>query len=172
MRVYQINWRVFIDDLLLISFRKPFWRAWLWALLAPVRKLHSRFLGYREDALYRVRHNSQIAYMEAVLNDKYDPAFRRIRIQNVSFRDPIYFYEPEENKEVWFYEPEDNKPVYFHEADSFVGDGVDFVVCVPPDLRPSNPAQETALTTRMKGQIDYYKLYSKNYEIQWVLIED
>ncbi len=161
--VYQISWITFIDDLLLISLRKAFVRAWLGALITPIKELHEQFLNYRDYSLYRVRHNSQIVYMEAVLNDYFDQFERRIRIQNVEFKDPVYFYEPEENREVWFYEPEDNKPVYFYESDDLAGDGVDFVVCVPPALKPLTRSATEALLTRMKGQIDYYKLYSKNY---------
>lgn len=110
--------------------------------------------------------------MEAVLNDKFDSLFRRIRILNVEFKEAVYFYEPEENREVYFYEPEDEKPVYFYEADDLEGDGVDFVVCVPPSLKPFTEAAENALLTRMRGQIDYYKLYSKNYKIVWEQVND
>lgn len=169
--VYQISWVRFIDDLLLISLRKAVIKSWLRALINPIIELHSQFLIYRDNCLYRVRHNSQIAYMEAVLNDRFDNHFRRIRIQNVVFKEPVYFYEPLENKEVWFYEPEDNKPVYFYESDDLVGDGVDFVVLVPPSLKPITQAAENELLTRMRGQIDYYKLYSKNYTILWVQAE-
>lgn len=169
MNVHFINWDNLVDDLLMISLRKPFTRAWIKCLMAPIKFLHADFIAFRKLCLYRINHNSQICYMEAVLNDSFDPNQRRIRIQNVLFKEPIYFYEPEENREVFFYEPEDGKPVYFREDYEFIGDGLDFVVMVPPDLRPANPDAETALLTRMKGEIDYYKLYSKNYAIIWVL---
>lgn len=170
--VYQIAWVRFIDDLLLISLRKAVIRYWLRALIQPIRQLHQQFLTYRSHCLYRIKHNSQIAFMEAVLNDKFDSLFRRIRILNVEFKEAVYFYEPEENREVYFYEPEDEKPVYFYEDDDLSGDGVDFVVCVPPSLQPFTEAAENALLTRMRGQIDYYKLYSKNYKIVWEQVND
>ena len=114
-------------------------------------------------------HNSQIPYMEGAMNDNFDNALRRIRIVNVTFKEPIYFYEPEENKEVFHYEPEDNLPVYYREENEFIGDGVDFIVMVPPDLRPLTEPAELSLLTQMKGQLEYYKLYSKNYQIKWEL---
>ena len=171
MKVYLIEWQKFINDYLIIAFRVPSVKAWCAALINPVKQLHSAFITYREFCLYRVRHNCQIVYMEAVLNDHFDNELRRIRIINSEFKEGLYFYEPEENKEVYFYEPEENKPVYFHEPDGFDGNGVDFIVCVPPDLQPADEPTEIALTTRMKGQIDYYKLYSKNYKIVWVLAD-
>lgn len=171
MRVYQLNWANLLKNILSFDLRSLFVLGWLSALIEPLIQLHSYLLIYRDHCLYRVRHNSQIVYMEAVLNDKFDADLRRIRIVNSEFEAGLYFYEPEENKEVYFYETEDNNPVYFSEPDEFDGDGFDFIVCVPPDLQPDTEAEELALTTRMKGQIDYYKLYSKNYKISWVLID-
>lgn len=172
MNFYKVDWRKFINDLLLIELRKPMITAYLNALLKPVKKQHADFLTYRKNALYRVQHNSQIASIEAVLNDEFDAVLRRIRIRNVEFKEQVWFYEPEENKEVWFYEPADNKPVYFYEEDELIGSGVDFVVCVPPILQPGTITDENALLTKMRGLIDYFKLYSKNYQILWVQIEN
>ena len=172
MRFYQIDWSKFINDLLLIELRKPSLKAFLNAVLKPIKNNHTEFLTYRLNALYRVQHNSQIVYIEAVLNDEFDSTFRRIRIQNVVLRDALFFYEPEENKEVFFYNPEDMMPKYFYNADDFQGNGVDFVVCVPPILRPNNAQDENAFLTKMRGLTDYYKLYAKNYEIQWVQVND
>ena len=171
MRVFQLNWDVLIKNLMSFDLRNQFVFGWMSCLIYPVTQMHGYFLTFRTKALYRVRHNSQIVFMEAVLNDEFDSGLRRIRIINSEFEPGLFFYEPEENKEVYFYEPGDNSPVYFGEPDEFEGDGVDFVVCVPPDLQPASEALELALVTRMKGEIDYYKLYSKNYKIAWVLID-
>lgn len=170
MKVYEINWSKFISDLLPIDLRKPLLKGFLNAVLKPIKTAHADFLAYRLNALYRVQHNSQIVSMEAVLNDEFDNSFRRIRIQNVKFRDALFFYEPEENKEVFFYDPVDMMPKYFYNEDDFQGNGVDFVVCVPPILRPLNAQEEFAFLTKMRGLIDYYKLYAKNYDIQWVQV--
>jgi len=172
MNVYTINWDVFADNMLLTGFRKTINRIVVKALIKPVTWLHAVFIGFRQDSLYKVRHNSQKVYLEAVLNDMFDPYLRRIRIANTVFKEPIYFYETPERREVLFFEPEDNKPVYFNEANVFVGDGVDFSICVPPSLRPVSITNETAFLTKMRGLTDYYNLYSKNYNILWVLINN
>jgi len=126
------------------------------------------FLEFRRQALYKVNHNSQICYLQAVLNDSFDNVQRRIIIRNAILREPLWFYEPEENKPVLFYEESDNKPVYFREESEFIGDGADFLVLVPMDLKPTNAQEENALLIKMKAQIDYYKLFVKNYIILWV----
>jgi hypothetical protein len=166
--VFNINWSDFIRLLLPIALRQPRLQAWLRVLINPIETLHASFRTFRDESLYKLRHNSQIAYLENVLNDAFDNQLRRIRIANAVFKTPVYFYEPEENKEVFFYEPEDNQPVYFYEADDFAGDGFDFYVYVPPDIRPlAGSNEETNLVVRMQGLINYYKLYAKNYQIIW-----
>lgn len=167
---YQFDWNILLKLLLPKRLVKLKILSFLTALVSPLRLLHLEFLRFRAHSLYKIKFNSQIVYLENVLNDVFDPILRRIVIQNAVFKNPIYFYEPEENKEVFFYEPEDNQPVYFREPNEFVGDGVDFFVFVPPDLQPSNPQQEQNLLTRMNGLINYYKLYSKNYSIVWQLV--
>ncbi|WP_281752499.1 hypothetical protein [Neptunitalea chrysea] len=152
--------------------RKPNNKAFLSVMLRPLELLHLDFLNFRANSIYRVKHNSQIVYMEAMLNDLFDPLERRIRIVNTEFKQPVYFYEPLENREVYHYEPEDNDPVHYYEPDDIVGDGVDFSVCVPPQLQPEGETAETAILTRMRGEIDYYKLYSKNYNILWVQVNN
>lgn len=170
MNIFNINWNLFSDNLLPLGLRNLQFREWIRSLLRPIKQLHLNFLNYRDHCLYRIKHNSQISYMEAVLNDLFDSGDRRIRIVNTVFKEPIYFYEPEEQREVFHYEPDDNRPVYYREPDDFAGEGVDFIVCVPPDLRPATTSAERALLTRMSGQIEYYKLYSKNYKIVWVQV--
>lgn len=167
MNLYTVDWTALANALLLPSIRKPNIKLLLMAFLQPIMMLHLEFLSYRSGMLYKVRHNSQICSMEAVLNDMFDPNMRRIRIINVSFKEAIYFYEPEERREVYHYEITDNKPVYYRELEELAGEGDDFIVCVPPSLRPLSQVSETAYTTRMSGQIDFYKLYSKNYSIVW-----
>ena len=164
--IYNIQWLTFVRLSLPIALRQSRLMAFLMVLIKPVQQLHETFKSFRIESLYKVRHNSQIAYLENVLNDAYDSQLRRIRIANAVFKTPLFFYEPEENKEVYFYQPEDNKPVYFHEGDEFEGEGFDFNVNVPPELESS------ILLTQMKGLINYYKLYSKNYLIIWEAIED
>ena len=166
--VYNINWRKFIIENLEVDLRRVKTVKWLEVLFKPIIWLHIEFLAFRRQALYKVNHNSQICYLQAVLNDSFDNVQRRIIIRNAILREPLWFYEPEENKPVLFYEESDNKPVYFREESEFIGDGADFLVLVPIDLKPTNTQEENALLIKMKAQIDYYKLFVKNYIILWV----
>ena len=167
-QVYSINWNRFVALQVPSFLRKAKLLAYLNALIVAVAHLHVAFLAFRRQALYKVNHNSQICYLQAVLNDSFDNVQRRIVIRNAILREPVWFYEPEENKPVWFYEASDNKPVYFREENEFVGDGADFLVVMPIALQPIAEEDNTALEIQIKGQIDYYKLFVKNYKIVWV----
>ncbi|QYS86300.1 hypothetical protein JJC03_15445 [Flavobacterium oreochromis] len=134
----------------------------------PIIWLHLEFLDFRKESLYKLDHNSQICNLQAVLNDIFDNTERRIIIRNAVLREPLWFYEPEENKPVLFYEESDNKPVYFREESEFIGDGADFLVLVPINLKPTNTQEENAFLIKMRAQLDYYKLFVKNYKILWV----
>lgn len=159
--VYNINWRTFIILNLPVLLRQLKFIKLLEVFFKPIVWLHLEFLAFRNQALYKVNHNSQICYLQAVLNDIFDNTDRRIVIRNAILREPLWFYEPEENKPVLFYEESDNKPVYFREESEFIGDGADFLVLVPIDLKPTNTQELNAFIVKMKGLLFYYKLYVK-----------
>jgi hypothetical protein len=160
--VYNNDWNNFIISNLPYDEIKPKTIKWLNVILKPIVRLHIEFLAFRNQALYKVNHNSQICFLQAVLNDSFDNIQRRIIIRNAILREPLWFYEPEENKPVVFYEPEDNKPVYFREETEFIGDGADFTVIVPDDIVPIDTQDFDIFIAKMKGLIQYYKLFVKN----------
>ncbi len=166
--VYTINWRDFIGNNLPIDLRQPKTINWLEVLLKPLARLHASFLTYRLDALYKVAQNSQVCYLEKILNDTFNYTQHRIYIRNAKLNEPVWFYEIKDNKPVYFYDIVANKPVYFREETALQGDGIDFIVFLHSDLWPGGIyAPETiAWLAQMAALIDYYKLYSKTYRFQ------
>lgn len=164
-QIYTINWGTLIQWLIPTFLRKPIHFNWLMSLAQPVMTLHAQFLLFRDKSNYKLQHNSQVCSMEAVLNDQFDPMLRRIRIDNGVVREPVWFWEPVENQPVWFY---DNNPaVYFYEQDYLAEELADFTVIVPSDLLTGNITADTQMERLMRSFIDYYKLYSKNYLINY-----
>jgi hypothetical protein len=164
--VYQINWKSFIGNNLPIDFRQPDTISWLEVLLKPLKDLHTAFLQYRTEALYKINNTGQICYIQKVLNDAIDPYFRRIMVKNARVKMPVYFYEPQENKPVSFYEPADNLPVYFRENIDFEGAGADFIVYLHSDLQPGIPEVDARWFGQIHALIEYYKLFSKTYRLE------
>jgi len=148
--------------------QNSFFVKFLSVLLFPVKELHNMFENYRRDSLYKTIHNSQIGSMRAMLNDYFDQPLRRIYIKNSELKIPTYFYDPLENKEVFFYQSlgETSPTVPFYDETIFYSN-CDFTVFIPIELKPNNLTQETVFLDKIKAQVEYYKLYSKNYKLAY-----
>lgn len=162
MNIYNINFHRLIEQIALVRRNTPL--AWLKVLVSPILVLYNDFISYRRDALYRLNHNSQVCYLKAALNDKFDNALRRITIANLPFTEPVWVSELADNEPVWI---DENEAVWLNEVEDFINNA-DFTVLVPLDLQPATENDNIAFETKMKGVLEYYKLYSKNYIIRWV----
>lgn len=164
--IYIVNWFRFVLWSLYEDYRKTTHVQWLYVTISrPIVTIHTMFLNYRIDALYRLNHNSQVASLEEVLNDKFDNQERRIFITTATILEPIWFYEEASQKPVYFYEDADGHPVYFYEEATISSATEDFTVHVPAALQTGNTITDQQFELLMKSYIDYYKLYSKSYTI-------
>lgn len=136
--------------------RKHTLLSWLHALLAPVKRLYMEFLVYRNRVNYQMYHTGQVVYLEKVLNDRFDPAKERIRIQDGPKRGRSYIYCRNEQK------PKHLGKTYLYNRSSYGDQGVDFEVCVPADSRIW---AEGNLWVACHAIVDYYKLAGKTYQI-------
>lgn len=168
MNVYTIDFDRLVTNLQLTFLRKPFLLIFAKCLVSPIVSLYVAFLNFRIDSLYKLNHNSQVVYMQAMLNDSFDNELRRIRIANAVIEQPIWVYEPLDDEPLFVYEASDNAPVYLRELFEFFGGGNDFIVQVPMELKPTPPEALEAYLIKMSAKVDYYKLYSKNYSILFI----
>lgn len=165
---YLVDFPVLKDMLTPVFLRKPKMLAFLKVLVKPVVYLHETLLAFRTECLYKLDHNSQVVYLRAAINDSFDNVDRRIIIANVTIEQPVWVYEPLDDQPVYVYETLNDQPVYLRESFEFFGGGNDFIVKVPLDLQPIDLAAQNAYIIKMRGQVDYYKLFSKNYEITFI----
>lgn len=121
-------------------------------MVAPLDQVLDWFTLSRRDNLYNLAHNSQKCYLRAVLNDRFDIALRRIRIEDGNKYKRQYIYTDGEQKPKFL-----GKMFLYDDAD-YSDTGVDFIVLVPSDLQYN--------TYEMQALIDFYKLASKRYKIQ------
>lgn len=135
--------------------KKPSLLAFVNSVLSPLRTNYAAFLNFKADAEYRVKHNGQVCYLQKMLNDKFDRTLRRIRVKNVKPRQPLWVYVPEDEKPIYVHTSTDY-PVYVYESKDYYLE-YDFEVFIPFSL--------SGLKNRMIAQINYYKLFSKNYKI-------
>ncbi len=101
MSYYHINFRELVRMLLPVRLRKTVMQRWLLALTHPVSELYYKFIQNQQNNIYTLSHNSQVVYLQAVLNDIFDFADRRIYIADDFSADPLYVYLPAESHPLW-----------------------------------------------------------------------
>lgn len=158
MNWYRINYKRLVLLLLPTMLRKPVIAAFLEAMTTPVSGLYTRFLSFTDDVRYRLNHNSQVCYLEAVLNDAFDFTERRIYITDAEILEWTRFLWLEsEDKPVML----ETGEIFILNSERFIGaDSLDFVVNVPVSLNLSENDYN-----RMHALLRYYKLASKRYNI-------
>lgn len=125
--------------------------AWFELIVDGIDYIHYQWLQFRGDNLYKLAHNSQICYLRAALNDRFDASLRRIEISSGNAFTRQYIYTDAEQKPKWL------GTMYLYDDADYEDTGVDFIVKVPSDLVFS--------IYEMTALVDYYKLASKRYKI-------
>ena len=144
--------------------RRPLVGALIYAGATPLGRLAQELRKYRSDTCYRLRHNGQVCKLRGVLNDEFDPALRRITVED---RDSATLIEASiiYRREVarWVMVPCRGFGAVIIHREGFSGtSGFDFWVNVPDELIT------TEIETRMRAIINTYKLASKRYTINFI----
>jgi hypothetical protein len=130
--------------------------SWLHVLLAPVKRVYMEFLIYRHRVNYQMDHTGQVVYLEKVLNDRFDGAAERIRIQDGPKLDWMYLFRTDEKK------PKYLKKIHLHNRLSYGDQGADFEVYIPADVPIWT---HSGLMAECHSLINYYKLAGKTYQL-------
>ncbi|MBW7839223.1 MAG: hypothetical protein H3C36_06240 [Chitinophagaceae bacterium] len=147
---YDLDMNRLIILLMPINWRKPKMIALLQSLAAPLRQLHYDFWLNRRQNLYKVRHNFMICYLQAALNDEFDPQLRRIVIEEPEVFANRYIYTSGELK------PRYLGVMYLRTSEELGDTGVDFTV---------NMNGVFADIYDVRGLVDFYKLAGPRYKV-------
>lgn len=156
MNWLRIDYRRLAMHLLPERIMQPKLIAILSSIMSQIALLHTLFISFRNDTDYKINHNSQVCYLQAVLNDNFDYINRRIYITDADVEQWTQF--------LW--KESEDKPImlgtFLLNRESFIGaDSIDFVVHIPVIMTLS--ADDL---NRMNSLIRYFKLSSKRYTIQ------
>jgi hypothetical protein len=162
MNLFDVDYDSLIWQLMPVRLRKAIHYTWLRLLVSPVRWLYEQFIANRTKNLYLLTHNSQVVYLEKVLNDTFDMTNRGIYIVDGPFRDPLYTYLISEAKPVYLVLDSEVGGVFSPETLYNGGEttlvGVCFIVMVPSAVVYD--------MERMKATIDVYRLVGRGrYEL-------
>lgn len=165
--IYHINFGKLIAAHLPGILRKSRRMAFFVILIKPVKSLYDAFISWREARLYLMSHNSQAIYIRKVLNDRFDPVQRGIKVANSPILEPIWHFDTADNRPVYYFDTADNRPVYFRDSADFLELNSDFDVIVPARIKPADVVGQNDFEIRLRTLVDYYKLYSKKYNIKY-----
>lgn len=96
MSYYDVDFPALIKMLLPVRLRKITTMNWLKCLITPVQELYDKFTQNRNANIYTLTHNGQVVYLQAVLNDVFDPISRGIYIVDDNIADALFVYLPSE----------------------------------------------------------------------------
>lgn len=168
MGFFNIDYDSLVPQLAPVRLRKAATLSWLRVLVSPVKWLYGLFKTARKDNLYYLSHDGQVCYLEAVLNDTFDPLTRGIYITDGPFRDPLFLYLDPELKPLWlgliseigstsYPDPE----VLYTDVETY-GLGVCFIVHVPVAVASGIGYD----VLRLKALVDRYRLVGRsNYTV-------
>jgi hypothetical protein len=140
--------------------RNTFSLAWLESLNKPFETVYNEFTNYRNQKRIELAYNSQTIMFEKLLNDKYDPVLRRIKLSN-SIETSLYTYLSEEGQEpiYLFNIVEDETPVYLNY------EGENSTDLTDTDFRVFYPLTMSGSTSQIKSSIETYRLAGKTYQM-------
>lgn len=160
MGLYDVDYSKLAEISLPVKLRKPKRLARLSAYIAPVIYLHNLFMQFRASSLYVMQHNGQVCYLQAMLNDTFDPILRRIILADPVYIDPVPLYIDTELKPLYTTLDSENAPIYLPTDAEINAANWDFVVLLPLGLGYD--------LAQMKATINKYRLPGKgNYLIQY-----
>jgi len=147
-KIYNVNWFKLVRDLILPTVKKSVLLAFIDCSLAPIRTKHDEFLRFKTDSEYRINHNGQVCYLQKMLNDKFDNTLRRIRVNNLKPRLPLWIYTIDDDKPIYIHTSTDYPVYIYNDIDYYLE--YDFEVFIPYSLN--------SFKNQMNAQINYYKL--------------
>ncbi len=155
---FNINWNKLALQNLPTLLRKPYAAFFSQVLLKPIISLYNNWFQWRDENLYKLSHTGQVCKLRQSLNDRFDPALRRIYIGDAQFYDTTYIYTEAEAQDVYVNTEAEEPTIWLRTEAETADTGLDFIVFVP----------EQIFNTQIHGlraHIDFYKAGGKRYNI-------
>lgn len=163
MSKYEVNFKRLALLMLPTFWRKPIVGAITYAMVSPLCYLHTWFILFRRESIYRLTHNGQVCYLRAVLNDQFDPIERRITVTDAANSMGILMlHNREEDKAILLPVRETGRAIIVNRRGFDGINGFDFWINIPLVLL------ETLEVARLKAIAGSYKLASKRFSINYI----
>lgn len=162
MNIYNFNINTFIKRILgakLRNSKSHFF--WIKSLLKPVDYLKSQLLIFKNQTDIELSYTNQTINIERMLNDKFDPAERRIKVQHKANNNEYYFLSSEgQVYDHYYLISEGIQPQFYFRLgeNTTLIDTYDFIVLIPSSLNDEIP--------QITANVNKIKLASKKFNVQ------
>ena len=155
---YNINISTMCEMLIPRVLRKPRIKAFIKSIIAPIQTLNDQFNTWSLSVRRKLSYNSQVIYLEKLLNDIFDNTSRRIYVQTTNQSIDLELYNTEEGivKQYISNASESSESIYIFNNDEVIS--YDFIVYIPLDI--------ITQSTRVSGFVNSLKLAGIRFEIQ------
>jgi hypothetical protein len=156
--MYSVNFDKLRDENLPVILQTPVMQEFISVLQSVLVGVHGGFSQFKAATDIRLAHNGQVYLLRKILNDTFDPYFRRITIIDEVIPFDRYIGNPNNQDQAWL-AGNDTLPGQFTIGNppGYFG-SYDFIVNIPGFLM--------ANITRIRQIIDMYKLAGKTYQIK------
>lgn len=155
---FDINYNVFGVQNLPNKWRDVSSIQFLKVILRPLNDLYDKWYNWRIDNLYKLEHTGQVCYLRGSLNDKFDPAERRIYIGDGLLFDTQYIFTEAEEQDVWLETDSEPETIFIRTESETADTGLDFIVYVPEELYNRE-------LDALNAHVKYYKAGGKRFKI-------
>lgn len=159
---YSFNLQKLVNLILPFWIRKPNRVKLFISIFWPLQSLFNEFADFKTEMDFRTQYNCQQKSLESLLNKRYDPVLKRIRIITTSDLKAIYysFNSTEINPNLGYSRFSSEiivSPRYIFNAEE-LSSSVRFVVRIPAAL------DNETVKSQMKSWVDYYRFQSFNFK--------
>jgi len=163
MTNFGVKIKELVTGLIPLKIRGDIFTEWIGALVEPIQTINDTFAGVVADIRYELQFNSQVIYLEHILNDQFDPGSRNIYIDDpAQYIDDNYLYNKDEDQDsLTIRNKSEGGPDVFLYTLAEVADNDDFIVFVPDNI-----SFDAAMQVQMSAIIDRYRHAGKRYSFE------
>lgn len=158
LAMYSLNIDKLRDENLPVILRKPVLQALVSVLQSTMLGLHSDFMQFKAATDIRLAHNGQVYLLRKILNDTFDPYFRRITVVDAIIPDDHYIANPGLLNQAYIASGAAlEQQFYLGNPPGYFG-SYDFIINIPAFLEVK--------IVLIKQLVDNYKMAGKTYGIK------
>ncbi|MFA9215429.1 MAG: hypothetical protein ACEQSR_16585 [Candidatus Methylacidiphilales bacterium] len=162
---FSFNVIKWLNQNIAVSKRKPRIVKFLIVILTPIQTIHTRFMEFRAEIIFRTNYSSQQGSLAALLNKRFESliGIKQFRIETIDDQKERYYF-PSSTEPAQLFNPiyfglgweANSNPIYIGSAKEY-DNSISFIVYAPVEAMIKE--------TEINFWVNYYRFVSKNFKI-------